>query len=137
MGLWATGIRGTNWKIKIGQFEEALVKFRKDKNKSFFLVVLLQVSARLISTVTFLVTAYILGDIKEIFAILLLANAAINLANYVVMLVPAKLGMTESTSFFIFSMLGLDGGFGIMIALIMRIKALITQALSSLLLPFI
>ncbi len=127
----------SSWKEKIGMFEEAVTKFRKDKNKSFFLVVLLQVSARLISTVTFLVTAYILGDIKEIFAILLLANAAINLANYVVMLVPAKLGMTESTSFFIFSMLGLDGGFGIMIALIMRIKALITQALSSLLLPFI
>ena len=127
----------TKWKEKIGQFEEAVVKFRKDKDNSFFLVVALQVSARLVSTVTFLVTAYILGDIKEIFTTLLLANAAINLANYVVMLVPAKLGVTESTSFFIFSMLGLDGGFGIMIALVMRIKALFTQAISCLLLPFI
>jgi len=127
----------SNWKEKIERFEFALNKFRKDKDKSFFFVFLLQFFARTTSTLTFLVTAYLLGDIRSIFPILILANAAINLANYVVLLLPAKIGVTESTSFLIFSMLGLDGGLGIMIALIMRIKALFTQAISCLLLPFI
>lgn len=125
------------WTEKIGKFEEALKKFSKNKDKSFFFVFMLQFLARTTSTLTFLVTAYLLGDIRSIFPILMLANAAINLANYVVLLLPAKLGVTESTSFLIFSMLGLDGGLGIMIALIMRIKALFTQAISCLLLPFI
>lgn len=127
----------SKWKEKIEKFEEAIKKFRKDKNKSFFFVFTLQFFARMTSTVTFLIAAYLLGDIKTIFPLLMLANAAIYLANYVVLMLPAKLGVTESTSFLIFSMLGLDGGLGVMIVLVLRIKALFTQSISCLLLPFI
>jgi len=122
---------------KVDQFESAVSKFRQRRGKSFFLVFFLQFSGRMMSLITFLLAAWLIGDVTDIFAILILSHAAINLANYVVMLVPAKLGVAESTSYLIFSMLGLDGGFGIMVTLILRIKALFTQGVSCLLLLFL
>jgi|GEM_PF-6746301 len=122
---------------KVDQFESAVSKFRQRQGKSFFLIFFLQFCARVISLITFLFAAWLIGDVTDTFAILILSHAAINLANYVAMLVPAKLGVAEGTSYFIFSMLGLDGGFGIMIVLILRIKALFTQGVSCLLLLFI
>jgi hypothetical protein len=121
---------------KIYDFEKTVKFFRKERKGDFYRVLFLQLFARTVSLTVFLTAAYFL-ETSYAFGILCLANAGINLTNYIAMLIPAKLGISESTSFLIFSMLGLDGGAGILIAVILRIKALFTQAVSCILLLFV
>ena len=121
---------------KTRSFEIGLEQFRRERSGDYYRVLLLQIFARVVSLITFLIVARLLES-EYSFEILLIANAYINLANYIAMLIPAKLGVTEGTSYLVFSMLGLDGGIGVMIALVLRIKALFTMTLSSILLLFI
>jgi hypothetical protein len=46
-------------------------------------------------------------------------------AEYVAMLLPARVGVTEGSSFLLFKLMGLDPGAGLVMAVIMRIRALI------------
>lgn len=122
--------------LKVNDLEHSLDLSRKNKRGDFYKVLSLQFVARIISLLTFLAVAYLSGEVRYTFAILCIANAYINLMNYITMLIPAKLGVTEGTAYIVFSMLGLDGGVGVLIALILRVKALLTMAFSSLLLMF-
>ncbi|MCK5808228.1 flippase-like domain-containing protein [bacterium] len=126
----------TTFLSSVKELEKRLELFRKERSADYYKVLFLQFSARIISLATFVFVAHLL-HIEYGFTILAIGYAYINLFNYIALLIPARLGVTEGTSFLVFSMLGLDGGLGVMIVLILRINALVVGLLSSILLLFL
>lgn len=59
--------------------------------------------------------------------------ATLSVANYVTMLIPARLGVGEGTGYLVFAFYGLSGPAGLIVTVIQRIKSLVTNGLAALL----
>jgi uncharacterized membrane protein YbhN (UPF0104 family) len=115
---------------KAEEMDSSLKKFRKERPKDYRALFFIQFFARFVSWATFLACAYLAG-FDYSFSMLSLAYCAIALSGYIVSFIPAKIGVGEGAGFLIFSFLGLDGGAGLLITFILRIKAIIAMSIAS------
>ncbi|HOG44494.1 MAG TPA: lysylphosphatidylglycerol synthase domain-containing protein [bacterium] len=115
---------------KAEEMDSSLKKFRKERPRDYRAVLFIQFFARFVSWATFLACAYLAG-FDYSFSMLSLAYCAIALSGYIVSFIPAKIGVGEGAGFLIFSFLGLDGGAGLLITFILRIKAIIAMSIAS------
>ena len=109
----------------------SLKQFKKERPGDYRAMFFIQFFARFISWITFPICAYFAGFDYSL-STLSLAYCAVTLSGYVVSLIPAKVGVAEGAGFLMFSFLGLDGGAGLLITFIMRIKAAIVMGIASL-----
>ncbi|MGI6394291.1 MAG: lysylphosphatidylglycerol synthase domain-containing protein [bacterium] len=115
---------------KAEEMDRSLKKFRKERPKDYWATFAIQFIARLISWITFVACSYFAG-FEYSLSTLSLAFCAVSLSAYVASFIPAKVGVTEGTGFLIFSFLGLDGGIGLLITFILRVKAIVSLSLIS------
>jgi uncharacterized membrane protein YbhN (UPF0104 family) len=88
---------------------------------------LLQVGARFCNLVALWVIARPLAMPSNISSVLLI-YAAMAASDYVVMLIPAKIGVSEGATFFLFRLLGLDPALGLIIGVVARLRGIFSQA---------
>lgn len=113
------------------EVDHAMQRFRHERPGDFRWVVGYQYAARMAALFTYFVAMHLMGmDIN--LADGSLVYAALMVANWLVMLTPARVGVTEGAGYLVFSFLGLDGGLGLLVTLIMRIKALIVNGIMAL-----
>lgn len=115
---------------KAAEMDSSLKKFRKERPDDYKALLFIQLFARFVSWFTFVLCAYLAG-FDYSFSMLSLAYCAITLSGYIVSFIPAKIGVGEGAGFLIFSFLGLDGGAGLLITFILRIKAIIAMSIAS------
>jgi uncharacterized membrane protein YbhN (UPF0104 family) len=66
---------------------------------------------------------------KVSFGTAAVVHAALNVAEYLLLVVPARLGVVEGSAFFVFGLLGLDPALGVMTALLLRLRSLAANLL--------
>ncbi len=111
------------------ELDETLKRFWKERPKDFMMVLACQLLARVAAWLCWSATIWLVG-LDFSFGLCSMIFAGLSIANYIVMLGPAKLGVGEGSGYVLFSLFGLDGGMGLIIFLIMRIKALITNGMA-------
>lgn len=115
---------------KAEEMDNSLKKFKKERPRDYKVVFFSQFFARFASFFTFVACANFAG-FHYSFSTLSLAYCAITLSGYIVSFIPVKIGVGEGVGFFIFTFLGLDGGAGLLITFILRIKAIIAMSIVS------
>jgi hypothetical protein len=88
---------------------------------------LLQVGARFTTFLSIWILAHALGLPTNAGAVLLL-YAAMAASDYVVMLVPARIGVSEGATYFLFQLLGLDPALGLVVGVAGRLRSILGQA---------
>ena len=116
---------------KAGDMDNSLKKFRKERARDYHAVFFIQFFARFIAWAAFIVCARFAG-FDYSFSVLSLAFCAVTLSRYIVSFIPTKIGVEEGAGYLIFSFLGLDGGTGLLVTLILRVKAVISLSIVSL-----
>ncbi|RKY51937.1 MAG: hypothetical protein DRP93_09015 [Candidatus Neomarinimicrobiota bacterium] len=116
---------------KTKKLDKTLKNFKKENPHNFKRVFLFQFSARIISWLTFVVVAFMVG-FDAPFAEVSLLYCAVNLGMYIFSIIPVKIGVGEGASYVIFSFFGFDGGIGLLITFILRLKAIFTLGVLSL-----
>ncbi len=116
---------------KAEELDESMKQFKKERPGDYWAVFFIQFFARFVSLATFIACAKFAG-FDYSFSMLSLAYCAVTLSGYIVSLVPAKFGVSEGAGFLMFSFLGLDGGAGLLITFILRIKMIIAMGIASL-----
>jgi len=107
--------------------------FYRERPRDYARVLLLQMGARLTSWATYGVAAVLLG-LHYGFADVALVYASLSLVGLAVLVVPSlRIGVGEGAAFLAFGLIGLDPGAGLLLTLIMRIKAIATSGAAGLL----
>jgi len=107
--------------------------FYRERPRDYARVLLLQMGARLTSWATYGVAAGLLG-LHYGFADVALVYASLSLVGLAVLVVPSvRIGVGEGAAFLAFALIGLDPGAGLLLTLIMRIKAIATSGTAALL----
>ena len=109
--------------------------FRTETPGHYKRVLLYQTLARIVAWSTWGVGLQLIG-LDYSWGLASLIYAAISVSGYVVMLFPVRIGVTEGTGYLVFAMLGLDGGMGLVVAVIMRIKGLLSNGIPGLFAAF-
>jgi len=109
--------------------DRELQMFRRDSPRRYFLILLYQSLARVTSWLTIVAAVRLLG-LDYSFALCSMIYAGISVSNYILVLFPARVGLGEGAGYLLFSLYGLDGGMGLILTLVMRIKGLITNGVA-------
>jgi hypothetical protein len=108
--------------------------FYRERPSDYLRVLLLQMGARLTSWATYGVAAWLLG-LHYGFVDVALVYSSLSLVGLAVLIVPSlRIGVGEGAAFLAFGLIGLDPGAGLLLTLIMRIKAIATSGAAGLLL---
>ncbi len=115
---------------KAKRLDKRMKDFRSIHKREYRMIVAYQFAARFVSWLTFyLITVIVHLDVT--FGKASLLYCAIFLGGHILSFIPVKVGLSEGVGFVVFSFFGLDGGMGVIITLVWRIKALITTAVAS------
>jgi hypothetical protein len=95
-------------------------------------VLVLQGAARLAGWAAFLAACGLAG-VGSDFGRASLAFAALAVAGYLVRLIPARVGVQEGMAYLVFPLFGLDAGLGLVVMLLLRLKALASNGLGAVL----
>jgi hypothetical protein len=107
--------------------------FYRERPRDYARVLLLQMGARLTSWATFGIAAGLLG-LHYGFADVALVYASLSLVGLAVLVVPSvRIGVGEGAAFLAFALIGLEPGAGLLLTLIMRLKAIATSGAAALL----
>jgi hypothetical protein len=115
--------------------DERIRRFKSEAPGDYALVLLFQILARVTSWAAWGIAIHLVG-LEVSFALVALLYAAVSVAGYLVMLFPVRIGVTEGVGYLVFQLLGLDGGMGLIISVIMRIKGLLVNGVPGLLAGF-
>ena len=110
------------------ELDDRMRSFKKDSPKAYYAILLYQSLARIVAMVSWGVAMRLVGLDYGVGLIALL-YAALSVSGYLIMLFPVRIGVTEGTGYLIFALLGLDGGTGLIIAVIMRLKGLLANGI--------
>jgi len=113
--------------------DERIRSFRVSEPRKFRAVIVYQFLARLASLATHVAAIRLVGLGFDLSTCTLL-YAAFSMAHYVVTLMPAKLGVGEGAGYIVFSLFGYDGGAGVVVYVVLRLRTAITNGLPALLL---
>ena len=107
--------------------------FYRERPRDYARVLLLQTGARVTSWTTYGVAAWLL-QLHYGFVDVALVYASLSLVGLAVLVVPSlKIGVGEGAAFLAFGLIGLDPKAGLLLTLIMRIKAIATSGAATLL----
>jgi hypothetical protein len=116
------------------ELDEKIRSFRQNRPGDYFRVFGFQCLARIVAWIT-LFAALRLTGLDYSFGLASLIYAGFSVASYVVMILPARLGVSEGAGYLIFSWYGLDGGMGVIVYVLLRIKALVTNGIPAIFRP--
>jgi hypothetical protein len=104
--------------------DQGVRQFWRNHPRVYLRVFLLLFAARLLAIATVAVLAGPLGLPADAGSIAFL-YVATTVTEYVAMMLPARLGVTEGSSFLLFKLMGLDPAAGLVMAVIIRLRAVI------------
>jgi hypothetical protein len=121
--------RHPNHWVEVARHIDREVKlFWHERPAAFLKVFFLQIIARLTGWASYAIALQALGaDLS--FGQVSLAYATLNVAEYVVAVLPARVGVSEGTSFFLFKFIGLDPVLGVLMAVILRVRTIVANGL--------
>jgi hypothetical protein len=123
LGRRATGLLET-----ARQIDGELHRIRRERRGDYLAVLLLQMGGRLAGWLYIYLAGRLL-DLSWSFALASGIYAALVLADYVAMIMPARLGVGEGAAFGMFKLLSLDPSVGLLLGVIGRLKSLAAGAL--------
>jgi hypothetical protein len=112
------------------EIDRAVRHFWTDERRAYVLAFICQYAARVVAWLTVWAALQILAPNPTYFTLPVAGTiyAGFSVMSYVVMLFPTRMGTTEAGGYALFFLLGLDPGLGLMTPLILRLKALATNA---------
>jgi hypothetical protein len=113
------------------ELDERIRRFRSESPGHYRRVVIYQTLARIVAWLGWWAVLRFVG-LDYSLGLASLIYAAVSVSGYVVMLFPVRIGVSEGTGYLVFSLLGLDGGMGLVVAVIMRIKGLLSNGIPGL-----
>ncbi len=108
------------WVAKAKTVDRAVNRFHRETPGAYYRTVALQLLARVVNLVTLWYLLVLLGD--HSLATALLVYAGINLATFITLVFPNRVGVDEGAGYLLFALLSLDPKLGIMIQFIIRLK---------------
>jgi hypothetical protein len=115
------------WTAAAATLDKDVHQFYDAHRGTYVEIFLLQFAARFTSFAAVWVLVHPLGLPTNLGAVLLL-YAAMAASDYVVMLVPARIGVSEGATYFLFHILGLDPAMGLIVGVAMRLRSILGQA---------
>jgi hypothetical protein len=115
-----------HWVEVARQIDREVKLFWRERPAAYLKVFFLQIVARLTGWVSYAVALRALGA-NYGFGQVALAYATLNVAEYVVAVLPARVGVSEGSSFFLFQFLGLDPVLGVLMAVILRVRTIVAN----------
>lgn len=104
--------------------EEATARFWRNHPARYVAIFAAETGARTLSfAVTWAALHFMLPNAS--FLLVLLIHASMELAGYFVALLPTRVGTLEGSAFLVFEFLGLDGGVGVVLQIVLRLKQLL------------
>ncbi len=113
------------------ELDHSIRTFWRDRPGAYLKVFGLQIAARTSTWITLFATARFMG-LDYSFGLCALIYAGLSVGDYVVMTLPARIGVSEGAGYLIFSFFGLDGGTGVIIYVLLRLKGLIANLIPAL-----
>lgn len=124
--------RAKRFQDRIATVHESVRRFSKNRRNAFCWLIVHQLAARVAAWLTLYVAARMM-NLDYSFAQCSLIYATLSVTSYVTVIVPARVGVSEGAAFVAFELLGLPGEQGLLLALVLRLKALFTNGLGGLL----
>ena len=122
--------RSERFQTRISNLHEGVRTFRKQHPRRAWWLAMHQMSARIVAWMTLYLTARLMG-LDYSFSTCSLAYATLSVVSYLTVIIPARIGVSEGAAFVAFELLGLSGEYGLLLALILRIKALIANGIGA------
>lgn len=116
------------FRAKARELDRSIREFRRERRAAYNWVHVHQVVARLFSWAT-LYAACMLVGLDSPFATVSLVYAGFSVASYVILVFPTRLGVTEGAGSLVFSLVGLDAGIGLIVYVLLRLKAVAANSL--------
>ncbi len=113
------------------ELDHSIRTFWKERPADYLKVFGLQAAARVSSWMA-LFAAIQLMELDYSFGLCALIYAGLSVGDYVVMTLPARIGVSEGAGYLIFSFFGLDGGTGVILYVILRLKGIASNAIPAL-----
>ena len=110
----------------IRNVHEGVRMFRNNHHGDYVRVVLWQLAARSFSWMALYAASRLMG-FSYTFGECAIIHAAIGSMGYVTSVLPARVGVTESTAYVLFEAMGLPGEHGLLLVLAQRVKALLAN----------
>ena len=115
-----------HWVDVAHQIDHEVKLFWRQRPVAYLQVFFLQIVARMTGWASYFVALRALGA-NYSFGQVSLAYATMNVAEYVVAVLPARVGVSESSSFFLFKFLGLDPVLGVIMCVILRVRTIVAN----------
>jgi hypothetical protein len=115
-----------HWVEVARQIDREVKLFWRERPVAYLKVFFLQIVARMTGWASYAVALRALGA-NYSFGQVALAYATVNVAEYVVAVLPARVGVSEGSSYFLFKFLGLDPVLGVMMGVILRVRSIVTN----------
>jgi hypothetical protein len=113
--------------VEVARLIDREVKlFWRERPVAYLKVFFLQIIARMTGWASYAVALRALGAHYS-FGQVALAYATLNVAEYVVAVLPARVGVSEGSFFFLFKFLGLDPVLGVVMGVILRVRSIVTN----------
>jgi hypothetical protein len=116
------------WSEVARQIDREVKLFWHERPAAYLKVFFLQMVARTAGWASYAVALRALGA-RYSFGQVALAYATLNVAEFVTAVLPARVGVSEGSSFFLFQFLGLDPVLGVIMAVILRVRTLVANGL--------
>lgn len=118
------------WVAVAHSIDQQVQSFSRERPIAYVQVLLLQVIARSTGWLSIFVGFEAVG-MPYGMAEAMLIYATMNVAEYVITLLPARVGVGESTAFIIFQLYGLNGPLGLLLYTLLRIRTIVVNGLAT------
>jgi len=112
-------------------FDSQIRGFWRDRRSDYLRLYIFQFAARLVAWLTWFAVLRLLG-MPYGFGMCSLIYAGVSVATFVMMMLPARLGVAEGTAYLFFSLIGLDPGIGLIASVMLRLKMIIAASVPTL-----
>jgi hypothetical protein len=119
--------RHDSWLAAAQRLDEDVRSFEHTRPARFWLVVGAQVGARFTAWMSVLAAVRLMG-LDYSFGRVALVYSALNVAEFIITILPVRLGVAEGAAFGVFALFGLDPATGVILYVVLRLKALISNA---------
>lgn len=116
------------WAVEL---DSKLKQFHRDHPSDWLAMFLFQIGARTTVLAGWFVSSRLLGYEYE-FGTCALVFSGFSIASYVLMVIPAKIGVNEGTGYALFAAYGLDGGAGLIITVVGHLRVIVTNGVAAL-----
>ena len=115
-----------HWVEVARQIDREVKLFWRERPVAYLKVFFLQIVARMTGWASYYLALRALGA-NYSFGQVSLAYATLNVAEYAIAVLPARVGVSEGSSFFLFKFLGLDPVLGVIMCVILRVRTIVAN----------